>query len=122
MQKYQLQTTKTLAILQWNDAFEYSDVYDALEELARMVTDPVPLLVIDNSTEFDASSDELHQMIYLLERYKEHFTNRVAYVVSKDVYYGFGHMAHIFSLQIGVDLVPFRGMSEARGWLSELPP
>lgn len=105
MKKYQLHTNKNLAVIQWNEAFEYTDVYDALEEVTRTVTGPVPLLVIDHSTEFDASSYELQEMVNVFERYKKHFINRVAYVVSKDVHYGLGHIARVFFSLIEVDFV-----------------
>jgi len=122
MQKYQNHTNKNLAVIQWNKAFKYTDVYDALEELTRKVMAPVSPLVIDHSTEFDASSYELQEMVNLFERYKKHFINRVAYVVSKDVHYGLGHMARVFFSLIEVDFVPFQNMGEAREWLSETPP
>ena len=119
MKKYQVLTNKNLAVLQCLKAFKLSDVYDALEELSRKVTAPVPLLVVDHSSEFEASLDELQQIVNLFERYKKHFTNRVAYVVSKDVQYGLGHMAHVLCSKIGVDCFPFWDIWEARDWLSE---
>lgn len=122
MQKYIIQTIENLAVLQWMTAFDLSDVQDALENLSRTVTTPVPLLVIDRDTEFEASLDELQKMVDLFGRYKEHFTDRVAYVVSKDVHYGLGHMLHVLFSKIGVDFVPFRDIWEAREWVSEKPP
>lgn len=122
MQKYLTQTSEELAVIQWMTAFGLSDVYDALEEVSRKVTNPVPLLLIDHSTEFDPSLDELERMVSLFEKYKKRFTNRVAYVVSKDVHYGLGHMLHILFSVTGIVFVPFRDLGDAREWLNEIPP
>ena len=88
MQKYQTQTTENLAVLEWIKAFELSDVHDALVEVSRKVTARVPLLVIDQSTEFDPSSEDLQQIVKIFDKFKGHFTDKVAFVVSKDVHYG----------------------------------
>jgi len=47
MQKYQLHTNKNLAVIQWNEAFKFSDVQDALEELPGKAPAPILLFVID---------------------------------------------------------------------------
>lgn len=73
-------------------AFELSDVYDAPEEVSRKITAKVPLLFIDHSTEFDVSLDEFPKIVNLFEKYKIHFTDKVAWVVTKDVHDGLGHM------------------------------
>lgn len=122
MKKYHFHTNKKLAVIQWNEVFEYADMADALEEVSERLTNPVPLLLIDHSTEFNPSSNELETIVSLFEKYQLHFKRRVALVVSKDVHYGLGHMAHVFFSLIGIDFLPFWNMGAAREWLSEIQP
>jgi len=57
----------------------------------------LPLLVIDHATEFDHSFDELQRIVTVFDKSKGHFSEKLAFVVSKDVHYGLGHMLHFFS-------------------------
>lgn len=122
MKKYVIQTSKKVTILQWMEAFELSDVQDALEELSETDTTPVTLLIIANCIDFDAPLNELHRMVDLFERYKKYFSNRIAYVVSKDEPYHMGRTVRAGFWDAGIDFIPFRDVKEAREWINESPP
>lgn len=121
MQKYIIHTSEKIAVIQWTVAIELSDVNDALEELAQTVKNPVPLLLITHSDEFEASWHGLNEMVNLFGKYRKHLTDKVAYVVPRNVHPGLRHIAHILFSGIGVDFVPFRDVKEAREWLGEIP-
>jgi len=121
MRKYRTHTNEKVAIIEWMKAFDLSDLHDALEEVARKVTTPVPLLVINHSNEFDPPSDELLQIVKIFDKFKNHFTVKVAFIVSKDSHYGLGRILNIFLHRIDVFFVPFRDIWEAWQWLLETP-
>ncbi|MBT8370435.1 MAG: STAS/SEC14 domain-containing protein [Desulfobacterales bacterium] len=99
---------------------EHADVIETLTFLADDSSSyqNKKLLIIDPSSDYNPSREELQQFINLIKVLLEKAFTRIALVVSKEFHYGLGRMTEAFSESGKGQFRVFNDAQEAREWLS----
>ena len=100
---------------------EHSEVIETLGFLAdnHSSYQNKKLIIIDPSSDYSPSRDELQQFMNLIRFLLENAFPRIALVVSKDFHYGLGRMTEVFSEVENGQFRVFNDEQEARAWLAE---
>jgi hypothetical protein len=97
---------------------------DVIETLQFLVDNPSSyrnkrLIISDPSSDYQPSRDELREMANLMRSLLKDVFPRIALVVKRDLHYGLGRMAEVFSETEGGEFRVFRDDRKARDWLED---
>ena len=103
-----------------NRQVKHADVLETLAYLADTYSSNQnkKLIIIDPSSDYSPSREELQQFIDSIRFLLENAFSRIALVVSRDFHYGLGRMTEVFSEVENGQFRVFHDEQEARSWLS----
>jgi hypothetical protein len=76
------------------------------------------LMIIDPSSDYSPSQEELQEFMGLITSLLENLFSRIALVVPRDLHYGLGRMTEVGSEDAPGEFRVFRTQDEARDWLA----
>ena len=116
---YRIEREDGILVLRAEGDFDLDEVRASLAECAALATaEPVGGLLIDDTSTFRATAQDVQSLVALLEDVLTDATLRAAVVVPSDVQFGIGRMVATYCDERSVPFRAFRTEEQARIWLS----